>query len=103
MTGVSAFSTGVAIEGKLSDAATEALTAGVPAAPLLPVRRPDELPRSPEQAPAADVKNPAPALTAEQAQYNRPTYFGAADVTGKPVDDTAAARRSATATTPVSE
>lgn len=93
MTGVSSFATGIAVGGRMSDAAVEATASGVPTAPLLPVRRLSELPRSPEDAPPADVKNPATGLTAEQAQYNEPVYFGEADVTGKAVDDTAVARR----------
>jgi hypothetical protein len=92
MTGVSSFATGISIGGKMSDAAVDAAKAGIPTAPLLPVRHRSELTRSPEQAPPADVRNPEPTLTAEQAQYNQPAYFGAPDAQGKPVDNTAAAR-----------
>jgi hypothetical protein len=93
MTGVSSFATGIMIAGTMSEAAGEAARSGVPTAPLLPVRRRNELTRSPDVAPPADVKNPAPSLTAEQAQYNEPVFFGETDARGEAVDDTAAARR----------
>ncbi|WP_134123365.1 hypothetical protein [Kribbella kalugense] len=93
MTGVAAFATGIAIGGTMSAAATDAATAAVPTAPLLPVRRPKELPHSPDQAPPANVTNPKSTLTAEQAQHDRPVFFGQPDVTGKPAGDMAAAQR----------
>lgn len=93
MTGVAAFATGLAIGGAMSPAATEAAASAVTTAPLLPVRRLNELPHSPDQAPPANVTNPKSTLTAEQAQHNRPVFFGEPDVTGKPADDTAFASR----------
>jgi hypothetical protein len=93
MVAVTAFTTGVAAAGKLTAAGQAAATSAVPTAPLLPVRRPAELTRSPEQAPAVNATAPAaPALSAEQASHERPAYFGAASVAGT-TDDTAAARR----------
>jgi hypothetical protein len=93
MVAVSSFTTGIADAGKISTAAQAALGSAVPTAPLLPVRRLSELPHSPDVAPAVDAPTPAaPSLTAEQASHERPTYFGAATVTGT-TDDTVAARR----------
>jgi hypothetical protein len=89
MTGVAAFSTGVATAGKITEAAQAAQTSSVPTAPLLPIRRANEL--GPNTVPPVDAPTPkAPALTAEQASHLRPTSFDAAADQG---DETAAARR----------
>ncbi|WP_433160557.1 hypothetical protein [Kribbella sp. CA-247076] len=95
MTAASTFSTGVAVGGTMTAAAVAAANSAVPSAPLLPVRRLSELPHPPEQAPASNAPaSDGPQLTAEQAAHNKPTFFGAPDVTGRPGDTgTAEARR----------
>jgi hypothetical protein len=93
MVAVSAFATGLRADGKLTAAGRSAASSPVPTAPLLPVRRLNELPRSPEVAPPVDAPTPkTPTLSAEQASHERPAYFGAASVAGA-TDGTAAARR----------
>ncbi|WP_433020009.1 hypothetical protein [Kribbella sp. CA-294648] len=94
MAGVSAFMTGVASAGRMTDAAANAVMSAVPTAPLLPVRRRSELPRSPEVAPPVDAPAAeSPKLSAEQASHNKPAYFGAPDVTGRPADTGTAAAK----------